>query len=164
MPREKIVRGRDLRVVSASVPTTRDNSSEREINEIQSTITDIKQVFQELKDAGYELKDEANEKTIDIETGKSKKPINRHNTCLAAAQEAAKKRLENTVMRTIGTVGKPVPQVIISHRKKESGEAVSSTPSLAQITPSSTNQVTTPVTNQETTHVPPTWVDEMEED
>src|SRR5437667_10039081 len=122
MPREKIVRGRDLRVVSASVPTTRDNSSEREINEIQSTITDIKQVFQELKDAGYELQDEANEKTIDIKTGKSKKPINRHNTRLAAAREAAKKRIENTIMRTVGTVGRPIPQVIISNRAEKRGE------------------------------------------
>src|SRR5947207_8170847 len=120
MPREKIVRGRDPRVVSASVPTTRDNSSEREINEIQSTITDIKQVFQELKDAGYELKDEKNDKVIDIKTGKSKRTITRYNTRLAAAQDAAKKRLENIAMKTTGMTaeGKPFPQVLICPREK----------------------------------------------
>src|SRR5436190_16784286 len=166
MPREKIVRGRDLRLVSASVLTTRDNSSEREIKEIQSTITDIKQEFQELKDAGYELKDEKNDKVIDIKTGKSKRTITRYNTRQVAAQDAAKKRLENIAMKTTGTTeeGKPFPQVLIATRKNGKGEEVGSTPSPAQMTPSSANQEMASATNQKATHVTPTWVEEMEED
>ena len=70
MPREKIVRGRDMRMVSVSIPTTRENSSEREITDIQHTINDIKATFKELKDAGYDLKDNENDKQIDAKTGK----------------------------------------------------------------------------------------------
>src|SRR5947207_2844898 len=105
----------EARTTKNEMKLTKGRRYIREINEIQNTITDIKQVFQELKSAGYDLKNEANEKTIDIKTGKSQKAISRYNTRQAATQEAAKKKLENMVLKTVGAVegGRPVPQILL---------------------------------------------------
>src|SRR5204863_9212101 len=104
MPREKIVRGRDLRLVSASVPTTRENSCERDIGHIQNTIADIKNTFQTLRDTGYSVEnEEENDKPLDMKTGKSKKTIGRYNTRQLANRQAAKKRIDQRAEKEIST-------------------------------------------------------------